>query len=131
MTGSVQRLLRFGIVGLSNTLLGLGVIYVCWRFLGMGDVPANMTGYVVGLLWGYTWNRRWTFRSARPARQQFGRYLLLCLCAYAANLGVIGIARHVLGDQSFFPHVAGTVFYTALTYLGCRHFVFAESSEAG
>jgi putative flippase GtrA len=130
MTGSIGSFIRFCVVGLSNTLLGMAVIYLAWAVLGMADVPANMLGYAVGFLWSYVLNRRWTFKSTRPAAASLGQYLLVYVVAYLANLLVLGLARHAIGGQSFLPHVFGAAAYTMLGYLGSRYFVFADRSRA-
>lgn len=107
---------RFVLVGLSNTLIGMGVIYLAWRGLGLGDLPANMIGYGIGFVWSYGLNRLWTFQDSG---------------AYLANLLVLFAARRLMGEASFLPHVFGSVAYTVLGYLGSRFFAFRQQANSG
>lgn len=117
---------KFIVVGATNTVLSLTVIYVAWALYHLGDLAANSLGYVVGFLWGYAWNRQWTFNGGDKLKGTFWRYLLVCAFAYAANLLVMFSARSVLDSQNFLPHLFGVVAYTALAYLGSLLFAFKE-----
>jgi putative flippase GtrA len=126
-----HSLFRFVLVGLSNTLIGMGVIYIAWRFLGLGDLPANMLGYAIGFVWSYALNRLWTFQDSGAMGRSFGRFALVCAVGYLANLLVLFTARRLMGEASFLPHVFGTVAYTVLGYLGSRFFAFRQQANPG
>ncbi len=125
-----STLIRFGLVGVSNMLIGTSIIYACWRFLGFGDLPANVSGYAVGFVWSYALNRRWTFRHTGSRRQSFVRFLLVTLVAYACNLAVLFALRRWMGDASFMPHLGGMVVYTFVGYGGSRLFAFRPPRPA-
>lgn len=117
---------RFVIVGISNTLIGISIIYIAWRFLGWGDLASNLTGYAIGFAWSYLLNRQWTFRHRGSVGRSLGRFMLVCAGAYAVNLLVLFALRHSLGAESFLPHIAGMVVYTVVSYLGSRFFAFGK-----
>lgn len=119
-----SSLVRFVAVGLSNTAVGLSVIYLCWRALGWSDISSNLTGYGAGLIWGFMMHRRWTFRSSAAIGPGFAGYAVVCAGAYGVNLGVVMLSRQLLGPTSFLPHVMGIVTYSALVYVACRLIVF-------
>lgn len=127
MSISIQSLIRFSLVGISNTLLGLGVIYIAWDVFGIGDITANILGYVTGFIWGYMWNRSWTFSAPSKSIHSFWRYAFICVLAYSANLATLGILRNMLGSSSFLPHVAGALVYAGLSYVGSCYFAFSSS----
>ena len=117
---------RFAIVGVSNSLFGLLVIYLAWRVWGWPDWSANAFGYSVGLAWGFALNRRWTFDSRGTVGRSLPRYLLVCAAAYAVNLVTVLAARRALGDGTFAPHVLGVAVYAVLGFLGSRYYAFRE-----
>lgn len=123
-----SEFLKFVIVGVANTAVGLGTIFTAWRYLGLAHVPANVTGYAAGLICSYFLNRRWTFNHRGPARESLWRFLLVVAVAYAANLWVLVEASERLGQDSFLPQLIGAVVYTALGYLGSRFFAFRKKS---
>ena len=129
-TSQLREPLRFGVVGIANTATGLAVIFAALA-IGLGDIPANMLGYAVGLLQGFVLNRRWTFqRGALPPRGQFVRYLLAFAPAYGVN--VLIVTAFVSGGVVANPltHVLGIVAYTIVFYLLCAHFVFKVDASA-
>lgn len=127
-----SSLIRFLIVGVSNTAIGMSVIYLAWKVMGLGDVVSNIAGYAIGFLWSYMANRLWTFRDRSAAVRSFILFLLVCAVAYAANLAVVLGSRKLLGEGSFLPHVAGMAVYTAVGYLGSRFFAFRRGAlESG
>lgn len=127
MTISLQSLIKFSIVGVSNTALGLGIIYIAWHVFGLGDIVANVLGYLVGFLWGYIWHRSWTFNASPKGIRSLWRYAFICILAYGANLATLGVVRSMLGSVSFLPHVAGAVIYAGLSYIGSSYFAFSAS----
>lgn len=123
-TSEFTRIARFLAVGVLNTLVGLGVIYLCKWLLGMGDVAANVIGYVVGLVNSFAWNRRWTFNHSGAVLPAVLRFLLVFVTAYLLNLATVMTAIHGFGINSYVAHAIGILPYTAFFYLGSRWFVF-------
>lgn len=122
--------IKFVLVGAVNTLLGMGVIFIAWHFFDFGDLAANLLGYAVGFLCSYALNRFWTFSDRSPLTRSFGRFALVCAVAYAANLIVLFGMRGAMGAESFMPHVAGSVVYTIVGYIGSRLFAFRKVPAA-
>src|ERR1700728_1980968 len=59
----VVQFVKFGIVGVSNTLLTLVVYTVLLKVFGVWYLAASGIGFVVGATNGFLLNRRWTFRE--------------------------------------------------------------------
>jgi putative flippase GtrA len=118
--------LRFGAVGLLNTLVGLLVILASRSALGLPEVAANAVGYAVGLMVSFLLNRRWTFRHQGAWGPAAGRFAVVVLLAWLLNiLCVLALLdRQVPGEVA---HALGVVPYAAATYWGCRAWVFRGS----
>jgi putative flippase GtrA len=117
-----RRPLRFALVGVANTLLGLSVIYLA-KWLGARDLPANLLGYLAGLTLSYQLNARWTFAFRGPHRFAVPRFILVILAAYVANLITVYGALS-LSINSYLAQAAGIVPYTLVGYLGAAMCVF-------
>lgn len=120
---------RFLVVGIGNTLIGLGLIYACLR-LGAGDFGANAFGYGVGLIFSFFFNRAWTFSHSGPIWQSAWRFALVFAFAYAANLITTFTLLATMGKEAFVAHVAGMVPYSTISFLGSRFFVFDHARLA-
>jgi putative flippase GtrA len=122
---------RFGVVGIANTMLGLGVIYGLKATLAMGDAAANAVGYAVAMVVGFFLNRRWTFAHQGNALAAFARYLGVLACAYAANLATVLALIDLLAIDGYLAQAAGILPYTAIAYAGARFVAFPPQATPG
>jgi putative flippase GtrA len=125
-----HSVMRYALVGVSNTAVGFGTIWLCLRGLGLGDALSNAIGYVVGFTWSFLLNRAWTFSHSGHAGVGMLRYALVCLASYLANLLVVlGLAR-VFGPGHLYAQAAGMITYSGLAYLGARYYAFPAGRSA-
>ena len=59
----IVQFLKFGIVGVSNTLLAFAVYTLLLKVFGVWYIAASAIGFAVGAVNGFLLNRRWTFRE--------------------------------------------------------------------
>lgn len=59
------QLLKYGVIGISNTLITLAVFYIVNTLCGLPYSVANVAGYVLGLINSFIWNRNWVFKTKR------------------------------------------------------------------
>ncbi|MCW3017781.1 MAG: GtrA family protein [Solirubrobacterales bacterium] len=57
------QFVKFGIVGVSNTLLTLVLYTVLLKVFGVWYLAASAIGFIAGATNGFLLNRRWTFRD--------------------------------------------------------------------
>lgn len=84
------QLVKYGIIGLSNTLITLVVFYLMNTRMGLPYGVSNVVGYVLGVINSFVWNRKWVFKSNTHLRREmalFGVGFGLCLglqlmCSY-------------------------------------------------
>jgi len=122
----LARPLRFALVGIANTLLGLLVIYAAKWVARLPDLPANLLGYTAGLVISYALNARWTFAFHGRHRVAAPRFVLVILAAYLANIATV-YAALALAVNSYIAQAAGIVPYTVVGYLGTALFVFRDA----
>jgi putative flippase GtrA len=123
-----SSLLRFAIVGLSNTALSLAVIWVGLNLFRLSDVHANAVGYVLGFIWSFVLNRSWTFQQRGTIAGGIVRFGLVCAVAYCVNLIVLVSLVSRFGSGSLWTQVVGMIAYTVTSYGGSRYFAFPGKS---
>lgn len=123
-------LVRFLIVGVANTLVGLGTMYAAMYFLGLDIVHANILGYIIGTIQSFLLNKRWTFGSSDRALGSFIRFLLVLAVAYGANLGTVVAANTFFAVNPYVAQALGIFPYTSIGFLGSRYFVFRNQRRA-
>lgn len=120
---------RFLTVGVFNTVVGLGIIYLAKFLLGMGDIAANVVGYTIGLLVSFALNSKWTFKHDGLMLPAFVKFIAVFIGAYSLNLlCVLGAIR--LGLNAYLAQAVGIVPYTTFTYLVSRYFVFRSAKDS-
>ncbi len=118
------RMLRFLTVGVLNTAVGLGLIWLLMA-AGISTTVANAIGFLIGMTASFTLNRKWTFAHRGDWRASLPRWLAVAAIAYAANLTVmLGLSRG-LGLNPYLAQLAGVGTYTVLSYVGSKRFAFA------
>ncbi|MDO9047808.1 MAG: glycosyltransferase [Methylobacter sp.] len=119
-----MTLMRFILVGIANTLLGLSTIYFAMYFLQLEIVHANAFGYSVGILLGFALNKTWTFSSRDRVVSSFLRYLLVLAVAYVANLATVLFTNSHFDLNPYIAQALGIIPYTVIGFLGSRYFAF-------
>lgn len=71
---SVVQFIKFGIVGISNTLVNFGV-YALLVFFGMNYLLANFLAFSVSVVNSFIWNNRYVFEASPDARSRWVVFL--------------------------------------------------------
>jgi putative flippase GtrA len=117
-------LIKFLVVGVTNTAVGLSVIWGAKWLAGAGDVTANVAGYAVGMTFSFLLNKRWTFSFRGERCASLLRFLMVFAVAYVANLATVLGLIEVTGLDPFWCQALGTIPYSSLFYLGSRLYAF-------
>lgn len=123
-----SSIVRYGIVGVANTLFGLSIIFAM-TYLGVSDIGANFFGYSCGLVLSFKLNSRWTFGFQGDQLQTFLFFCLVIITSYLVNLTIVLVSIDVFSLNSYLSQALGILPYTVLSYLGCRYLVFPRTEE--
>jgi glycosyltransferase involved in cell wall biosynthesis/putative flippase GtrA len=118
--------IRFILVGIVNTFVGLSVIYTAMYFFGFDVKSANQIGYLVGIIVSFTLNKRWTFKSRDRIGASLIRYLIVIAIAYVANLETVLYSVSTLNLSPYLAQFIGVFPYALIGYLGCKFFAFPD-----
>lgn len=134
---TIVQLIKYGIVGVMNTLLTMAVIFVCKSLLNVNPYVSNAIGYVVGLANSFLWNRQWVFKSTdgkmhRQAIVFFSGFLLCyglqLLVVWLLNKSSFGDIEVWLGFMTISGYgiatIIGNVVYTAANFIFNRVVTF-------
>ena len=82
--GEVYQFIKFGIVGLSNTLIGYVVYSIC-VFLGMHYLMANFVGFIVSVVNAFYWSDRYVFKKSNNEQRGVVLAFIKTIVAYAST----------------------------------------------
>lgn len=125
----LAQLVRFGLVGATNTALTLAT-YSVLVALDAPVAAAAALGWGVGALNGFLLNRAWTFRGAPRGALPAARYAVVAVLGSGLSAGLAAFAV----SEEHLPHLAGELAVlppvTLLTFVLCRVWVFASGVPA-
>ena len=81
------QFIKFGFVGVSNTLISLAVYYVCLHF-GLHYIVANTLGFVVGTINAYFWNNKFVFKKEEGEVRDTKKSVVKVFISYGFTLGL-------------------------------------------
>jgi putative flippase GtrA len=120
-----RRLIRFALVGGSNTLVTI-VSYAALIEIGVAYLLAAVIGYVAGILNGYTWNRLWTFETGPFHLPEFSRYVVVQLSGLVMNLLLLLILIETFALPTGLAEILSVVPIVLLTYSLNRSWTFRQ-----
>ena len=122
---SKRILSRFVLVGLLNTVLGLGVIFAASTVVN--PFLANLMGYLIVVPVSFLTHRDLSFRDRGKRLPAFLRYLPTIGVGYATNLAVLTV-----GLKFIHPLLAQTLSigcHVMVTYVLSHFFVFLSQEH--
>lgn len=113
------RFVKYCMVGVLNTLLTLGVIFLCKSLLGVNPYISNAAGYLVGVTNSFLWNKKWVFHSSGGMRSEAVKFLCGFGICYALQFLVVwGLNQSSFGDIEVYLYVFTLSGYGIATLIG-------------
>lgn len=81
---AIFQFVKFGIVGLSNTLIGY-IVYSMCVWIGMHYLLANLIGFIVSVLNAFYWSDRFVFKKQEGEKRNTWLALIKTVLAYAST----------------------------------------------
>jgi putative flippase GtrA len=123
------RLVRFAIVGGSNTLVTL-LSYAGLLELGTPYLVAAAIGWAAGTLNGYTWNRLWTFETGPFHLPEFFRYVAAQASGLTVNLLGLLLLVELLGLEKLVAEAISVIPIVLVSYSLNRWWTFRPRTQA-
>lgn len=123
------QFIKFGVVGVSNTLITAIVIWVLLKQLYTSDYFANIIGYIAGLINSFFWNRKWTFASKSSLKAQIPKFILTFAVSYLFQLGNLYLLLNYTKIDPYICQLLSIVVYTVINFLMNKYFTFNENSH--
>lgn len=136
------QLVKYGIIGVSNTVITLVVFYVMNTLLGLAYGLANTVGYILGLINSFVWNRNWVFKTKSNLKKEAMLFAIGFFICFGLQMVVSWYLLEVAGlkdiELEFLPMkkpgqnivmVLSMVVYTLCNYVYNRFVTFKQVSN--
>ncbi len=118
------QFIKFGTVGISNTLLNFAVYTLLLKVFGVWYLAAAAIGFALGAVNGFLWNRRWTFRGHVGDALTPVRWAVVQGCGLALNEGLLYLWVAGVGVDKLVSQALSIVVVTTVTFLANRAWTF-------
>ena len=131
------QIIKYGLVGVFNTLLTLATIYICKSLIGISPMVSNVIGYIVGLINSFIWNKNWVFRSDKGYTREAVKFAVGFGGSFALQFVIVYSLSYHSALGSMLWHIGpiavsgygvatiiGMVFYTVANFLYNRFVTF-------
>ena len=127
-----KTMIKFLIVGVINTLVGNGVMFLLYNLCSAGYTLSTIANYVVGSIVSYFLNKYYTFNKKEKSVKEVLRFIINIVVCYAVAYGVakplvyavLSAAAPSVKDN--LAMLAGSGIFIVLNYFGQRFFAFKE-----
>jgi putative flippase GtrA len=120
----IGQFVKFGIVGVSNTLLSFAVYTLLLKVFGVWYLAASAIGFGVGAVNGFLLNRRWTFSEHVGDALTPVRWTVVQGCGLLVNLGLVYLFVAGAGLDELLGQACATGIVVVGTFIANRAWTF-------
>lgn len=131
-----KSFIRFLFVGVFNTIIGYGLMFVMYNYLILGYWPSTALSNLVGAIISFFLNRNFTFKSKASVKKSFIKFMLIVTVCYIISYSLSKLIIPPLISTAFgtmnikvvdnISMLFGMCAYTLCNYLGQKFFVFMK-----
>ncbi len=131
-----KSFVRFVLVGIVNTIVGLTVMFSCYNILHLGYWLSSATDYVLASIVSYFLNKHFTFGYHEKGWWSLARFVLnIAVCYFIAFSLARPMVRFCLShigwemEVSLLENISmliGSGLFVVINYLGQRFFAFRK-----
>ena len=131
---------KFIMVGILNTIVGMGLQFLFFNLFGWGEWISSIVGYILGSILRYFLNKYFTFKNKEKGWKPIAKFALNIAVCYGLAYGIaipltkwICVANSLTmfgwtvdkfaGNASM---LVGSCLFVAFNYIGQRFFAFKE-----
>lgn len=126
----ILQFAKFGIVGISNTLIAFAVYVLLLKVFGVWYLAASAIGFILGAVNGFLLNRAWTFRGHVGDSLTPVRWGVVQTCGLALNEGLLFLWVDGLGVDKLVGQALAIVIVTTVTFFVNRAWTFRMAPAA-
>jgi putative flippase GtrA len=126
----VVQFVKFGIVGVSNTLIAFAAYILLLKVFGVWYLAASAIGFLVGAVNGFLLNRRWTFKEHVGDALTPVRWGIVQSCGLGLNEGLLYLWVAGVGLSKLVGQALAIAVVTTVTFFVNRAWTFRMHTPA-
>jgi len=122
---TLLQFIKFGIVGVSNTLISLGIYYAL-LFLGVHYILANMIAFFISVLNAYYWNRKYVFKPDESSKYTVIKIYGAYGVTFLLSTGLLFVMVDIIGVSEFIAPIINLCITVPLNFALNKFWVFKK-----
>ena len=119
-----KQFLKFCLIGLEKTILTYIIFLILFYFFRVNYMIAAAIGFIIGVLFGFIFDKTYTFNSKRKSATTLPKYFLVYLFTLGFNLVFLRILVETRGINPIISNLISQPFIVLVNFLGTKIFVF-------
>ncbi len=114
---STKQFIRFGIVGVINTLITISIIFILSNVYNVHYIISNIIGYIAGFMNSFLMNKFWTFQSKGNFLKESYWFILVFLISYALQVLILYYLHGILKINENLSQILSMICYTLVNFI--------------
>ena len=120
----VKQFAKFGIVGISNTLISLAIYYAL-VFLGLHYIIAYIIAFVISVLNAYYWSRKYVFNQSKDkSKWQLAKVYVVYGFTFLLSMGLLYLMVDFIGISELIAPIINLCVTVPLNFLLNKFWAF-------
>jgi glycosyltransferase involved in cell wall biosynthesis len=125
---SLKQLIKFGTVGITNTLITIFTLFLLDVTIGRGEFGYSFA-YLIGGINSYIWNKTFTFNQKKFSKSSTIQFIIFFIFAVLGLLIYSNIAtllEKALNFHYVFASIGGTIFNFLIQFMINKYIIFRK-----
>jgi putative flippase GtrA len=119
--------IKFGLVGLLNTLIGYGVFFIFLSWVPY--IYALFVANIIGASNSFFWNKYWTFKSKNKYHAEILRFVLVYTFTFIINAMLLSLAISKYHINAKIAQAFILILVTLISFFGHKYWSFRKDNE--
>ena len=120
----IKQFFKFGIIGVSNTLVHLGVYYILVH-LGVHYILSNIAAFMISVLNAYFWNRKFVFKQpTKSGKLRIVKVYITYGTTFLLSTGLLYLQVDILGISELIAPILNICVTVPLNFLLNKFWAF-------
>ena len=126
------KTIKFGIVGVINTIFGTAIMFGLYNLAGCSYWLSSAANYFFGSILSYFLNKNFTFQNKDSVSKTIPKFVLNILVCYILAYGIAkpatlyALQNYSVVIQENVAMLVGMCLFVVFNYCGQRYFAFKE-----
>lgn len=127
----LAQIMKFGIVGVTATIIDFGIMNLLHYGLGLNILIANTSGFVVSLIFNYVASMKYVFthKEGMSRRREFVIFVVLSVIGLALNDGIVLALNAGLDLEANIAKICATALVMVYNFVTRKLFLEGEESK--